>query len=249
MNLGGYADAMVGIHALVGLQSALLYRERTGQGQLIEVPQLEVGVCMTGEQVIAYSMTGKIMGRMGNRSETMAPQGVYPCLSGESVAVSIRDDNDWHRFREMPPVSTWAMDKRFSSLAGRRAHHDELDGLISRWTSRVTADAVIASLRDAGIPAAIVLTQPNIVSEPNLVARKFFQELDHPRTGVRRYPRWPWLQSIGPKGAHRFGAPTLGEHNYEILHGELGLSDDEIARLASKEVIGTIPKGLGGPDQ
>ncbi|MFN8626174.1 MAG: CoA transferase [Candidatus Binatia bacterium] len=245
LNPGGYADAIVGMHALVALQAALLYRERTGQAQMIEVPQIEVGACMTGEQAIAYSMTGKIMGRMGNRSDTMAPQGVYPCLSGESVAASIRDDSDWQRFREMPPVHTWAMDERFSSLAERRARHDELDGLISRWTSRVTADSVIATLRDAGIPAAIVLTQPNIVSDPNLVARKFFEELDHPRTGLWRYSRWPWLQSVGPTGTHRSRAPLLGEHNYEILHGELGLSDDEIAQLAAKDVVGTVPKGLG----
>lgn len=245
LNPGGYTDAIVGLHALVALQAALLYRERTGQAQMIEVPQIEVGGCMTGEQVIAYSMTGKIMGRMGNRCDTMAPQGVYPCLSGEAVAVSIRHDDDWYCFRELPSVSTWAMDARFSSLAGRRAHHDELDGLISRWTSRVRADAVIASLGGAGIPAVVVLTQPKIVSEPNLVARQFFQQLEHPGMGVLRYPRWPWLQSSGPEGTHRFRAPTLGEHNYEILHGELGLSDDEIARLASREVIGTVPKGLG----
>ncbi|QDX80006.1 hypothetical protein B9N43_01285 [Denitratisoma sp. DHT3] len=245
VNLGGYADAIVGMHALVALQAALIHRERTGQAQLVEVPQLEVGACLTAEQVIAYSTTGRIMGRQGNRSETMAPQGVYRCSCGHAVALSIRDDSDWQRFRKMSPVNTWAQDDRFDSLAGRRAHHDELDELISRWTSGISANSVITALQEVGIPAAIVLTQPNIAREPHLVSRNFFQELDHPLTGVRRYPRWPWLQSIGPNGEHRFRAPTLGEHNHEILRGELGLSDDEIAHLASKEIIGTVPKGLG----
>lgn len=244
-NLGGYADSIVGVHALVALQAALLHRERTGQAQLVEVPQLEVAACLTAEQVIAYTMTGKTMGRTGNRSEIMAPQGVYPCSCGQSIAMSIRDDEDWLRFREEPYVKEWAMDDRFISLAGRLAHHDEIDArIISRWTSRTTVDAVLSALNCAEVPAAIVLTQANITSEPNLVARNYFQELEHPKTGVRRYPRWPWLQSGGSNGEHRFRAPTLGEHNHEILCEELGLSDDEFAHLVSREVIGTVPKGL-----
>ncbi|TWO78798.1 hypothetical protein CBW56_18200 [Denitratisoma oestradiolicum] len=245
VNLGGYADAFVGMHAVVALQAALIHRARTGQGQMVEVPQIEVGACLTAEQVITHSVTGKIVGRMGNRSDTMAPQGVYRCSCGQSVALSIRDDNDWNRFRTMSPVNTWAQDGRFYSLKGRLAHHDELDELISLWTSRITANSVMTALREMGIPAAIVLTQPNIPSEPHLVSRNFFQELDHPLTGVRRYPRWPWLQSSGANGEHRFRSPTLGEHNHEILREELGLSTDEITHLASKEIIGTVPKGLG----
>jgi crotonobetainyl-CoA:carnitine CoA-transferase CaiB-like acyl-CoA transferase len=78
----------------------------------------------------------------------------------------------------------------------------------------------------------------------HLVARKFYQEISHPRSGTRRYPGWPMRWSIGPERSHRFGAPTLGQHNSEILSEELGLSTAEIDELAGKKIIGTVPVGL-----
>ncbi len=244
LNVGGYADALVGAHGLVAVQAALRYRARTGKGQLLEVAQLEVGVSVTAEQLLAYSMTGKLMGRHGNRSAAMAPQGVYRCGDAGFVAISIRDDEDWKRFAAIESVRIWAEEPRFASQAMRRQQHDELDALLSRWVNDSTADEVIGTLRKSGIPSAILVKHAEIAAEPNLVARGYFQEIDHPLCGVRRFPRWPWRHADGGVPAHRFRAPTLGEHNHDVLEGELGLFVDEMGYLSSRGVIGTIPRGL-----
>jgi crotonobetainyl-CoA:carnitine CoA-transferase CaiB-like acyl-CoA transferase len=243
-NAGGFIDVVAGMHALVALQAALHHRELTGDGQLIEVAQFEVGACITAEQVIAYSMTGRVQGREGNRSEQMAPQGVYPCADSEWEAISVRSDAEWQKLVDVIGSPNWAVSERYSNLKGRQKHHDELDRLVASWTQTFNSGPVIDLLRGAGVPVARILRTPHMYAEPHLLARAFYQELPHARCGPRRYPRFPMRQSPGTKGVHRFGAPTLGQHNSEVL-GELGLSSSQIDELAKKEIIGTIPKGLG----
>jgi crotonobetainyl-CoA:carnitine CoA-transferase CaiB-like acyl-CoA transferase len=96
----------------------------------------------------------------------------------------------------------------------------------------------VDELRRRGIPAAPVLTVPGMLGDPQLVARAYYQELDHPLTGRVPYPGWPMTFSAGATRHHRFGAPTLGQHNDEVLGGELGLSAAELARLRQERVIG-----------
>lgn len=240
----GILDPIVGMHAAVVVQAALEYRNRTGEAQLIEMPQMEVAACMTAEQVIAYSLTGKVQQRIGNRSETMAPQGVYQCADKEWIAISVRDDADWQQFVTTMGSPKWATDDRFIQVRNRQQHHDELDQLISGWSKNLKTDETIDALRSAGIPVAKILTAPKMYNEPHLVARDFYEPVEHPRYGITHFPRWPMRQSPGPKTAYRSSAPTLGQHNREILHDELNMENSEIDELANKEIIGTIPKGL-----
>jgi len=244
LNLGGYADVVVGMHALVALQAALIERDRSGQGQLIEVAQLEAGVSVTAEQLIAYALAKRNIGRKGNRNDVMAPQGVYRCADGRSVAISIRGDADWAAFAGIDTVHTWAGADRFKTREQRQNTHDELDDLILKWVGELHADEVVSTLIARGIPASLVVTQSDIPYEQSLVARDFLQKIDHPLSGIRKQPRWPWMASGGMSSLHRFRAPTLGEHNEEILSGELKLSQGELEALSGSGVIGTVPRGL-----
>ncbi len=244
LNPGGFVDPAASMHTLVALQAALDYRERTGEAQMIEVAQLEVGACMTAEQVVAYSITGKVPKRVGNRSETMSLQGVYPCADEERVAISIRDDMDWKNFTEAMGSPDWAESERYASLEGRQTHHDDLDQKITEWTADLDAEKVVDLVRGKGVPVAELLRGRKMHEDPHLVARNFYQELSHSRSGTRRYPGWPMRWSVGPRRSHRFGASTLGQHNSEILSEELGLSTAEIDELAGKKIIGTVPVGL-----
>ncbi len=245
LNPGGFADPMDGLHMLVALQAALDHRERTGEAQIIEGAQLEMGACWTAEQVIAYSLSGKIQQRIGNRSETMAPQGVYQCEDSQWIALSIRDDDDWGRFIVAIGSPEWASNSRFTSVKGRMASHDEIDRHIEDWCAGRDADAAIHAIKSAGVPIGKVLTAPTMISDPHLAARKFYQPLVHATMGERKYPRWPMVQTPGTSGLNISSSPTLGQHNAEILGGELGLSEVEINELTEKEVIGNVPKGLG----
>ena len=132
---GGFLDPAIGMHAAVAIQAALDHRERTGEGQLIELAQLETGACLTAEQVIEWSLNERVRGRDGNRHRVIAPQGVYRCLRADGaagwVAVSARDDAQWRALAE----AVGAGDLRDLPLEERRARHDELDERIGAWTA------------------------------------------------------------------------------------------------------------------
>ncbi|MBM3133207.1 MAG: CoA transferase, partial [Chloroflexi bacterium] len=244
LNPGGFADPVIGMHALVAVQAALEHRDLTAEAQVIEVAQLETAACWTAEQVIAYSLAGKVQQRIGNRSETMAPQGVHKCAGNQWIALSVRSDDEWGKLTALMGSPNQASDSRFSSVKARMENHAETDRMISAWSASQKADAIVAQLRAAGIPVSKVFTAVDMISDPHLSARKFYQPLEHRTMGVRRYTRWPMVQNPGPMGTHRYGVATMGQHNAEILGKELGLSAAEIDDLAKKQVIGTVPKGL-----
>jgi crotonobetainyl-CoA:carnitine CoA-transferase CaiB-like acyl-CoA transferase len=209
--LQGPADPIVGVHAGVALLAALEHRRRTGEGQLIEIAQIEVAASVVAEPVIEHSMNGVVMPRAGNRQRGYL-QGVYPtAVDGEWVAISISDD------------------------AG--LDHDLFDEAVAAWTRALSPAEVVDILSAQGVPAEHVLTADRMYDIAQLDARGFYQALEHPVTGVHRYPGWPFRITPGPAGHHRSPPPTLGQHNGEVLRG-LGLSDAEIDSLRARKVIG-----------
>ena len=241
MHPGGLADPVIGMHAAVAVQAALAHREHTGEGQLIEVAQLETGANLTAELVLEWSVRRETPAREGNRDPRMAPQGVYPCFSEgptpEWVALSVQDDTQWQALASALEREDWVADRGLAALAGRRARHDEIDDAIATWTRSRSPGEVVVAMRSAGLAVAPVLVVPRMYDDPQLVARGYYQELDHARTGRRRYPGWP-VQFSFLAQHHRRGAPTLGEHNREILTEDLGLTDAEVDALARDGIIG-----------
>jgi crotonobetainyl-CoA:carnitine CoA-transferase CaiB-like acyl-CoA transferase len=229
-NVQGPADPIVGVHAGVALLAALEHRRRTGEGQLIEVAQIEVGAAVTAEPVIDYSMNGVVRPREGNRRRGVC-QGVYPTAGDDAwVALTVRDDADSARLAQ-------AMGR--PDLPG---DHDAFDEAVAAWTRNQKPADVIAALRDRGIPAEEVTTAEHMYVLPGLDVRGFYEEFDHAVTGRLRYPGWPLRITPGPARHHRFGAPTLGQHNNEILSG-LGLSSDDLDALRRDDVIGERAMG------
>ncbi|OBG91904.1 acyl-CoA hydratase [Mycobacterium sp. E3251] len=236
-NLQGPADPIAGVHACVALLAALEHRRSTGEGQLIEVAQIEVGAAVTAEPVIEYSLTGTVRPREGNRHRVYA-QGVYPtALTDEWVAISVRDDADWCALLEAVGRDELRHDPRFVTAEARRQHHDEFDEVLASWTCRRPAGELVATLARHRVPAERLLSADEMYDIEQLDARGFYQDVTHPITGRQRFPGWPFQISPGPAHHHRTAAPTLGQHNAEIL-GALGLSDAEIDALREQRVIG-----------
>ncbi|MFO8010729.1 MAG: CoA transferase [Dehalococcoidia bacterium] len=242
--LGGVADPVVSMHGLVAVQAALEYRDITGEGQVVEVSQLEACTCTMAEQVIAYSVTGRVQTRNGNRSEIMSPEGVYLSADNRWVAISIRNDEEWDKLVGAMGSPSWAEDPGLKTFEGRMERHDQIDEGIGEWAGAANAEEIVEKIRAQGIPACKVLGAHEMYSEPHLSARRFYQELEHPILGMRRYPRIAIVQYPGTGGMHCFGAPTLGQHNREILESEFNLSADEIAEMEKGEIIGNVPKGM-----
>jgi crotonobetainyl-CoA:carnitine CoA-transferase CaiB-like acyl-CoA transferase len=236
-NLQGPADPIVGVHAGVALLAALEHRRRTGEGQLIEIAQAEVTACVTAEPVIEFSMNGVVRPREGNRRRDCV-QGVYPsAVDGAWVAISLRHDADWAQLATAMGRPALLDDARFASADHRQLAHDDFDTVVADWTRTRTAAEIIDALSARRVPAEQVLTPDRMYDMPQLDARGYYEEVEHPVTGPHRYPGWPLRMTPGPSRHHRFAPPTLGQHNEEILQG-LGLMGVELEELRARHVIG-----------
>jgi crotonobetainyl-CoA:carnitine CoA-transferase CaiB-like acyl-CoA transferase len=240
--LRGACDPVGGMHAVFALYLALEERSRTGCGQLVEVPLVECALNVAAEQVIEHSAYGTLLCRDENRGPYAAPQGLYRCAAGGAyIALAVTTDAQWSALRTLLGAPRWARDDVLGTAAGRRAHHDEIDRGIHAWLADREAAAAVEELCAAGIPAACVMNAHDLMPNPQLEHREFFQTMHHPITGSTRYPGFPMRFSALGTRLHRRPPPTLGQHNDEILGGELGLSADRLRELRDGKIIGERP--------
>jgi len=245
----GPCDPNGGLHAVIAAMSGLAHRDATGAGCLIEAPMVDAALNIAAEVVIEWTAYGNEVGREGNRSPAAAPQGVYACQGVERwLAVSADDDAQWEalaRVLDAEGTTPVVGDKRFASLVGRREHHDELDRRLGGWAASRSIDAAVAELRAAGVGVAALTDPRRAFEEPQFIARRYLDEMDHPIAGTHAVPVLPVrLASLDPGDGStqwvRSPAPTLGQHNHELL-GELGCTPADIAALEADGVIGTRP--------
>jgi crotonobetainyl-CoA:carnitine CoA-transferase CaiB-like acyl-CoA transferase len=238
----GMCDPVGGMHAVFALLAALEHRRRTGEGQLVEVPLVEVAINVAAEQVIEYSTSGVLLTRDDNRGPVSAPQGVYRTGEGEElVAIAAPDDACWRRLCDAIDAPDLAGRDALGDAPGRRAQHDELDARIEAWTSKRDVSSILDALDQARVPAEHLVNAHDLHPHAQLADRRFFQEIEHPRTGRTRYPGWPIQFSDWPRAMHRRPPPTLGQHNDEVLGDELGIDASERERLTERQVIGNRP--------
>jgi len=241
----GACDPLAGVHAAFAVVAALQFAQRSGQGQLVELPMIETVLNATAIQPIEAEVFGVTLSRQGNRGHGWAIQNLYRCAGDDDwVAVTLRTDDQWHALVDLMGRPPWAQDRRFATVAGRRESADDIDRRLQDWFGGQTLRCVVDNLAGVGVPAAPVVSPSLVTDNPQLSDRGFFELLDHPRTGPGRYPRPPFAPLGGRSRWLMRPPPTLGEHNEEVLGDLCGLSDQDLARLASAGVIGTRPKGL-----
>lgn len=243
-----YVDLQVSYSIVFLLMAALIHRERTGEGQYIDLSMYQIGVSMIGDAVVNYLANGDEGTRRGNRDPYCAPQGVYPC-EGEDrwIALTVRTDEEWTALCAVMGMPEAADDPRFADGLSRLAHQDELDALIAAWTRARAAEEIRACLQARGIAAGNVNDGRDIFFDPQLCHRGFFEPVTHPptqRLGTRVYPGRPYRFSETPVAIPR-PAPPLGGHNREILGTLLGYTTAEIVALERDGVIGERPIGAG----
>jgi crotonobetainyl-CoA:carnitine CoA-transferase CaiB-like acyl-CoA transferase len=221
----GACDPLAGTHAAFALMTALEFADRTGRGQLVEVPMVESVLNVTAVQPMEFEKFGSILERCGNKGHHPGEtQDVYRCAGEDSwIAVTVRTDGE----------------------------RDALDAVmggtgrdLAEWFATQDAAGVVEQLVQAGVPAAVVISPSVVIENPQLVHRGFFESLVHPRTGPGLYPCPPFAKPEGVDTWLRRPPPTLGQHNGEVLTELCGLTDGDLDRLAADGVIGTRPKGL-----
>jgi crotonobetainyl-CoA:carnitine CoA-transferase CaiB-like acyl-CoA transferase len=234
----GPCDPIAGMHASYATLVALEERRATGKGSLVECTMVEGALNAAAEQIVEFGAYGNRMQREGNRSPGAAPQNVYACRGEERwLALSVGDDDQWQALRGVLGDPGWAEDPALQSHAGRRADHDRVDQEIAAWAAEQELEAAVERLLAAGVPAAAVFDGREAYRHPQLVARGFFEPLDHPIAGQHPVPTVPFRYASVPRWLRR-PSPTLGQHNQEILVDLLGVGEEELARLEQEGVIG-----------
>jgi crotonobetainyl-CoA:carnitine CoA-transferase CaiB-like acyl-CoA transferase len=196
------------------------------------------------EMTIEATAYDNFLERDGNRSPGHAPQGLYRARGDERwLAVSVATDEQWRELVQALGAPDWAADPAFASYAGRRARHDELDTRLEAWARDQDADRAAELLVARGVPAAAARDPRSMYDHPQHRARNFYEDIEHPVVGVRSTPTPPFRFASVPRWL-RTPAPTLGEHNHDILVDDLGISEERYAALETGAVIGERPLGV-----
>lgn len=242
--LNGYiADPCVSLAAAVAVMVALKHRQQTGKGQYIDLSQVEAVTSFMAQPIMDYVMNRRIQARRGNRHQSFAPHGVYRCKGEDQwVTIAVSSEEEWANLCDAMGNPSWAKEHRFSDPIRRYENHDALDKLIEKWTSQHDKHEVMQILQKVGVASTPVLPASELVNDPHMEQRGFFQEVNHPKIGTYRYQGWPVKFSQTPVGI-RMPAPTLGQHNDYFLRKLLGMTKKEINQLVKEEIIGT--KALG----
>ena len=228
--LSGSVDLRVGTAGAFAVLAALYHRQRTGEGQHIDLSSTEVMSALIGEAFVGYSMTGRIPERLGNRHESLAPHGCYRSKrEGEWVSIAVGSDEEWAALARVIGDAA-LLEPAFGAAQRRHESQDLLDERIESWTQKRDPDDVVDTLQRAGVAAMRVRSGENITHDPHVRARDVMQRVEHPRLGEKQVVGPPWRFSDGGVGI-RHAAPLLGEHNRYVLGEILGLSETEIDQL------------------
>jgi benzylsuccinate CoA-transferase BbsF subunit len=232
-----YGDPNGGINAALAVLAALWHRQRTGEGQYIDMSRWEAAIPLVVEGLLAYQMQGAQPPRMGNRDQFEAPQGVFRCQGEDRwVAICCWSDDEWRRLAETIGRVDLRDDPRFHTRQGRKTHEAELEAAIAAWTLGRTREDAAAALRAAGVPAQEVFTAEDVAHDPALAARGFWVTTSHRECPGARFAGIPWRLSGTPLVVQR-PAPCLGEHTEEILRDTLNKTFADIQRLRTAGVL------------
>jgi crotonobetainyl-CoA:carnitine CoA-transferase CaiB-like acyl-CoA transferase len=245
INPRGPCDAIAGLHACFATLVALHHRDRTGEGQLLESVMVEAALNVAADQTIEHSAYGDLITRTGNRGAFAAPQNLYACAGDDRwLALAVETDAQWDALRGWLGDPEWARADDLGDAAGRHAHHDLLDDELGRVFATLDVATAVEELAAAGVPAGNVIIPGRITGNPQLRARDFFQTLEHPVAGTLLYPGIPLRFDDFDGRWYESAPPTLGQHNTDVLRGELACTDEDLARLTADGIIGTRPIGF-----
>ncbi len=237
--LGGvsYPDYTSAGHAAVAILAALLHRDATGEGQVIDLSQFESTVALMGPLLALLDDTGEERGRSGNGDGFGCPRGIFPAAGDDQwIAISCATDAHWAALREVAAGEPFAGDSRLDGEMARRAEGDELAARIGAWTSRFPAFELAEALQKRGVPCGEVHDQAGVLTDPQIRARRTIRLLPSARFGRDLSTAFPPRLSMSATDLDRAG-PMLGQDNDEVLGTLLGFDEAERARLADDGVV------------
>lgn len=235
----GVCDPIAGLHAAFAAVAALVVRDRDGTGVQVESTMVEAALNVAAEMLIEYSRNGIELRRQGNRGPGATPQGVYRCLG----------DDEWVALAAIGGTAREAL----AAVIDRpelgpdetswRERDDEIDKLITDWAARRTVPDAVRVLRSAGVAAAPVRAPAGLLTDAHLLARGFWERVDHPVAGSFMCTGMPFTFIGKPRRWIHRVSPLYGADTNQVLT-EIGYSPDDLAALTNSKITSARPAGL-----
>jgi crotonobetainyl-CoA:carnitine CoA-transferase CaiB-like acyl-CoA transferase len=218
-----------------------MHRQKTGEGQYIEVSQVEAAMQFIGDELL-YAIAAKADPELhGNRVRWAAPHDAYRAAGGDEwVTIAVGNDAEWRTLCEIMGRADLAADPRFATFGARWKNQDALREPITQWTHAFDKHAIADKLQAAGIRSAPVNTPRDVTESPYLAARNAFVTLTHADAGTHGYMTLPFRFSLTPVGQYR-ASPCLGADTRKVLTEFAGLSAAEVDELDAAGVTSSIP--------
>jgi crotonobetainyl-CoA:carnitine CoA-transferase CaiB-like acyl-CoA transferase len=235
-----YADIVAGLYGAFAVLAALEYRDGTGQGQYIDLSEYEAICTLMGPSLLDASVNEKEIQPQGNCPDyiTAAPYGCYKCSGKDRwCVIAVSGEEEWQSLSRVLGHPDWTKEKKFSTAAKRKESRKELDEILTKWTTQHTAEEVVNLFQEAGISAGVVQNAEDLSKDPQLMARNFFVELEHPVLGKTISDRSP-IRFEEDLTVDWKAAPQLGEDNRYVFLELLGFTERELANYMERGIIG-----------
>jgi crotonobetainyl-CoA:carnitine CoA-transferase CaiB-like acyl-CoA transferase len=229
------SDLFTGMYATSAIMAALLERERSGQGQRIDMALLDVQVAMLANLSSSYFVSGVAPARMGNAHQNIVPYHVFQAADA-FIIVAVGNDGQFGRFCEILGVPDWARDPRFATNPQRVRHRDLLVGMVGERLATRRAAEWLALLEPSGVPCGPINDLSQVFADPQVRHRRMQVKAPHPAAGEVTMVANPIKFSATPI-AHDRAPPLLGEHTEEVLGGILGLDTAAVGALRAQGVV------------
>jgi len=240
-----FNDTLGALNATYAILLALAHRERTGEGQWIDLSQYEAGVAHLGEAFMEYEMNGVAPTRRGNSHPDHAPYGLYPCAGDDGwVSITVTSDAEWANFVRAVGEA-WASNRDWETAESRLSQRKSLDEAIGRWTSDKDKHEVMHLLQSSGVACGAVYNTRDIATDAHHADRGFFEISQHPEPVGPRPHSAPLFGLTGVDRPPDRLAPRFGEANRKVFQELLGLTDQEYDELMDQQVISDVPVNPG----
>jgi crotonobetainyl-CoA:carnitine CoA-transferase CaiB-like acyl-CoA transferase len=237
-----YPDFITCWTGLTAVMAAVLHHKATGEGQAIDMGMYQIGVALMPEPLLALQATGETWERIGSEDRVHVPSNVYPAAGDDRwLTISVTSDDEWAAFARAIGRPELAADERYREASQRRSRREEIDAIVRAWTARQDAWSATRALQDAGVAAGPVLSVRDLLLDPHLRARGFYEYVEHWQPmGVRPLIGRPYVFRNTPLRIRK-PAPRYGEDNSYVLRDVLRLDEAEIASLYEEGITSDAP--------
>ncbi|MFP5394690.1 MAG: CaiB/BaiF CoA transferase family protein [Alphaproteobacteria bacterium] len=229
------SDLTTGLYATISILAALQHRNRTGEGQHIDLALLDAQMALLANQGSNWLNGGGEPRRMGNQHPTIVPYQDFACADGD-IIIALGNDRQFRDLVDILGLPEMADDGRFATSASRSDHREAMFAMINPAIARWTSDELLAALEAAKLPCGKINTIPQALEQPQTVARELVQEIAREDGTPIRFVGFPAKLSASP-ATYRLAPPRSGQDTRTVLSEVLGMTDGEVDALAAAGVI------------